>query len=549
MSHEAAAILSIGLLIISAKIAEGVFRRFGLNSIIAYAAVGILLGPVLGIVHPEYEEMTILLGIGIFVFFFLIGLDDIDISAFMEVIQGRFFVAAIVSLSVAMLGALAVTTDVIVDLGLGLSFTAALALSGVMALSSLGLVAKVLSDGGYLKEPIGIQIFTTVLIAEMLALLIVGFTIGGEQQGGEGSPTIAKVAILLGQIVGFAVVTWILSRKVVPHLIVFLQKYCNVPQLAFGLLLGGLFLMVILAERIGLHSTIGALLFGAALSGLPYQLKVDIMPGMRSVAGGLFVPLFFASVGLHFSVDFIHLPMWTILALVLVPMTAKVLGAFLGSYVARLEIPLPMSAGLMAKGVAEVALLLVLFQHGDISHEVFSLLVVVMLFYILVVPGVINFTMKRAKTPENVKLPRVVPPSLAGFVLDGVKVREVLDPNRVYPGPEMTVRAFVDRWANSYQDDYVVTDKGKFVGIVSLSKLRYLPRSEWGKTPLKNVLRHDPPTANPEELIEDVLQRMAELGITVMPVIEEEGQRFLGSIRSHDVLDHILSAARGEHTS
>ena len=549
MSHEAAAILSIGLLIISAKIAEGVFRRFGLNSIIAYAAVGILLGPVLGIVHPEYEEMTILLGIGIFVFFFLIGLDDIDISAFMEVIQGRFFVAAIVSLSVSMLGALAVTTDVIVDLGLGLSFTAALALSGVMALSSLGLVAKVLSDGGYLKEPIGIQIFTTVLIAELLALLIVGFTIGGEQQGGEGSPTIAKVAILLGQIVGFTVVTWILSRKVVPHLIVFLQKYCNVPQLAFGLLLGGLFLMVILAERIGLHSTIGALLFGAALSGLPYQLKVDIMPGMRSVAGGLFVPLFFASVGLHFSVDFIHLPMWTILALVLVPMAAKVLGALLGSYVSRLEIPLPMSAGLMAKGVAEVALLLVLFQHGDISHEVFSLLVVVMLFYILVVPGIINFTMKRAKTPENVKLPRVVPPSLAGFVLDGVKVIEVLDPARVYPGPEMTVRAFVDRWANSYQDDYVVTEKGKFVGIVSLSKLRYLPRSEWGRTRLENVLRHDPPTANPDELIEDVLQRMAELGMTVMPVIEEEGERFLGSIRSHDVLDHMLSAARGEHTS
>ena len=126
---------------------------------------------------------------------------------------------------------------------------------------------------------------------------MVGFTIGGEQQGGSTTETALSVAILLGQIAGFTIVTWILSRKVVPHLIVFLQKYFNVPQLSFGLLLGGLFLMVILAERIGLHSTIGALLFGAALSGLPHQLKVDIMPGMRSVAGGLFVPLFFASAG------------------------------------------------------------------------------------------------------------------------------------------------------------------------------------------------------------------------------------------------------------
>ena len=198
-----------------------------------------------------------------------------------------------------------------------------MALSGVLALFSLGLVAKVLSDGGHLREPVGIQIFTTVIIAELVALLVVGFTIGGEQQGDIAT---AKVAILLGQIAGFTILTWVLARKVAPHLIVFLQKYFNVPQLSFGLLLGGLFLMVILAERIGLHSTIGALLFGAALSGLPHQLKVDIMPGMRSVAGGLFVPLFFASAGLHFSLAFTSLPPWTIAALVLVPLAAKVAG-------------------------------------------------------------------------------------------------------------------------------------------------------------------------------------------------------------------------------
>ena len=57
--------------------------------------------------------------------------------------QGRFFVAAIISLTIALLGALAVTTDFIFDFNLGLSFTAVLALSGVLALSSLGLVAKV----------------------------------------------------------------------------------------------------------------------------------------------------------------------------------------------------------------------------------------------------------------------------------------------------------------------------------------------------------------------------------------------------------------------
>ena len=46
------ALLSVGLLIVVAKLAEGIFRRFRLNSIVAYTATGVLLGPVLGGVEP-----------------------------------------------------------------------------------------------------------------------------------------------------------------------------------------------------------------------------------------------------------------------------------------------------------------------------------------------------------------------------------------------------------------------------------------------------------------------------------------------------------------
>ena len=40
------ALLSLGPLIIAAKLAEAALARFGVNSTIAYAATGILLGPV-----------------------------------------------------------------------------------------------------------------------------------------------------------------------------------------------------------------------------------------------------------------------------------------------------------------------------------------------------------------------------------------------------------------------------------------------------------------------------------------------------------------------
>ena len=158
-------ILSIGLLIVVAKLLEGVLRRFRLSSILAYTAAGVALGPVAGLIEPT-EELQVLLGIGIFLFFFLIGLDEIDISGFIATIRGRFFVAATLSVLISLLLALSVTSDIFFDFGLGLDFTEALTLAGIFSLSSLGLVSKVLADEGHLRKPIGIQIFVTVQIAD-----------------------------------------------------------------------------------------------------------------------------------------------------------------------------------------------------------------------------------------------------------------------------------------------------------------------------------------------------------------------------------------------
>ena len=88
-------------------------------------------------------------------------------------------------------------------------------------------------------------------------------------------------------------------------------------------------------------------------------------------------------------------------------------------------------------------------------------------------------------------------------------------------------------------------EHGKLVGIVSLSMLRYLPRSEWEHTPLSRVVRQDGLFAYPDELVEDALQRMTENSLTVLPVADSETREFIGSITSHEVLEMIVLAAKG----
>ena len=65
-------LLAIGLLIVVAKLTEGVLGRFGLNSIIAYTLTGIVLGPVTGVVDPTHD-LLLFLEIGVFVLFFMWG--------------------------------------------------------------------------------------------------------------------------------------------------------------------------------------------------------------------------------------------------------------------------------------------------------------------------------------------------------------------------------------------------------------------------------------------------------------------------------------------
>ena len=541
-------LVALGTLIIVAKLFEGMFRRLRLNAIVAYASAGILLGPVMQLTGlwsiDSSLHIELLLTLGIFIFFFLIGLDEIDISSFMASLRGHYFLAAVLSVVLSLGISMLVTTDLVFDFGLRLAFTEALALAGILSMTSLGIVAKVLVDDGRLKEPVGMQIFTVVVISELIVLLIIGFSIGEHVH--EVSPV--GILILLGKVAGFAVASWILSSRVLPPVVALLQRVIQVPQLSLGLLLGFLFLIVWGAELIGLHGSLGALLFGASLSGLSYQVRREITPGLRSVAEGLFVPLFFASAGLQFSFSFITLPVWTMVALALIPLFGNFIGAFIGAYLSRLTVPYAVASGLMGKGVAEIALLLVLWDSGVIDEVVFSFLVLVMFCYILFMPPVISFAVSKASRRNDLPDELTdIPQGIAHFALDNITVDDILDRSRSHPDPSVSVRDFTDRWTMPNQHDYVVAEKGDLVGIVSLSTFRYLPKASWAQTSLGDILRRETPVAWPEEHVEDVLQRMTETSLSTIPVVEPKSEKFIGAVTREDIVELMMTEFRGGH--
>ena len=172
-------LLSLGLLLVVAKLAEGLAIRLHQSAIAAFVLTGIVLGPVLGVVEAE-ADLAIFFSVGVIFLFFLIGVDEIDIAGFVETLRGRFFLAAAIALLVPLSASLPVAHYI-----LDLPWASSIAVSGLISLSSLGVVAKVLSNLGHLKEPLGLEVFTTVVIVELVGLLVVGFTLEEIDSAGE----------------------------------------------------------------------------------------------------------------------------------------------------------------------------------------------------------------------------------------------------------------------------------------------------------------------------------------------------------------------------
>lgn len=345
-------ILYLALLILFAKLFEEVAVRLRQPPIMGYVMAGILLGPaLLSWVQPQ-PEITLFIQIGVFFLFFLIGLEEIDIPGIFSALKKRLFAGAAAGFAVPFsLASLAFFT--LTDL----EPTPILAIASVIGISSLGVVAKILADYGKLKEPLGLEIFTMTAILEFIGLMVASVFIQLAQPTGfsdtvneifvpEGADPVpaedasfdylsfvwlfVRMVIFLGGVTVFGL-------KVLPRIMQFIGKHMKVREMYFGMFIGIILLVSYFAEASGVHGAIGALLLGVMFSQMPRKDYEDTVKGVRSIAHGVFIPIFFAGIGIYFSFSFLSLPYFLIAAVLAVVTLGKLGGAILAAVVAKLK--------------------------------------------------------------------------------------------------------------------------------------------------------------------------------------------------------------------
>jgi CBS-domain-containing membrane protein len=93
----------------------------------------------------------------------------------------------------------------------------------------------------------------------------------------------------------------------------------------------------------------------------------------------------------------------------------------------------------------------------------------------------------------------------------------------------------------------VTDDDGKLLGVVTRQDLDALLADDHGDRTLRDVLRADPIVAHPDEPLRSVVYRMAETGLTRMPVAErDDPTRLVSVISLRDLLTARMRALEEE---
>src|SRR6056297_2509807 len=152
----------------AAVIAVPIAARLGLGSVLGYLAAGILIGPVIGFVGHENEELQHFAEFGVVMMLFLIGL-ELEPRALWDMrhrLLGLGGLQITITTLAVMVGAML----------LGLPWSVSLAIGLVFALSSTAIVLQTLSEKGLMQTDGGRSAFSVLLtqdiaVIPMLALL------------------------------------------------------------------------------------------------------------------------------------------------------------------------------------------------------------------------------------------------------------------------------------------------------------------------------------------------------------------------------------------
>ncbi|MFP4523568.1 MAG: cation:proton antiporter [Candidatus Woesearchaeota archaeon] len=269
--------IDIGIIIVAATLGGFFAKALKQPLIISYILMGILIGPILGLLH-DMSVVTILAEIGIVFLLFIVGI-ELDLKRLKDV-GSMATIGAVIQMVLSFL----LGFEVFRILGFS---TMVSAFAGIVILfSSTMVVIKLLADKAQLDTLHGRIVIGTLLVQDIVAVVILSI-IGSS--GGDFSILSLLMSVGIGLLV--FVVAYAFSKIIFPKIFKFAASS---QELFFLLSISTCFLFAFLFSQIGLSLAIGAFVAGIMLGNLPYN--VEIISKVKNLRD-FFSTIFFVSMG------------------------------------------------------------------------------------------------------------------------------------------------------------------------------------------------------------------------------------------------------------
>jgi Kef-type K+ transport system membrane component KefB len=373
--------LNILIILVLAKLGGEFIVRFGYPSVVAEIATGIILGPsILGIIYPT-ESLGILSELGFILVLLYAGL-HLDVSQLFEASRYGVLVA-LVSVPATIASGYAVGRL------FGYSNLTSLSIGSAMAISSVGMGARVLVDLDRLRTPAGMTLISSAVADDVLGVAALGMLVSITKVGYTSSHII-NLALGVGVFfIIFFVVGFVMK---LPEKLVETVNKSRTMGTKISYVFIVLFAIMSLAEFLGVHVIIGAFFAGLMLN-RGFLEDLEIHKSIMIFTFGLFAPLAYSWVGLNTVLMTLVTNLSLLVVILFVGFASRIISGFFASRLSGLDWKdsLIVGVGLTGRAGIELAVIEVLRSTGLIGLEIYSSFVILTAVACIAMPLMLKY--------------------------------------------------------------------------------------------------------------------------------------------------------------
>ena len=395
---------SLLLVLVCARLVGRLFKQFNQPEIVGEMIAGMVLGPsILNVVQPN-DELSGISELAVFLVVLSAGL-EMNFKDVVNSFRGKTIIIAVLGFIVPLASGLAV--GYMFDLDMMRSIFLALCIS----ITALPVTVHILKSMNMLNTDVAKFAIAASIFNDVTALLALGVVINlpSQQSAIEVVLSVLNAGwklIALG--VGIFTFNWLLQKLISSGLDISVKTKRFISIVGTEAIFGFVVLFVLVfgffSEAMGFHFVIGAF-FGALMiekKFLAPEHYENFEHTLNSITGGFLAPVFFAFLGLQFFIGAIESVLFVVVVL-LVSILSKVVAGYVGGRIVKFDHNTSMLLGsiLNGRGVMELVIAGIAYDHGFIDQGLFSVLVLMGVVTTLMTPFAIRLFRKDEPQTEK----------------------------------------------------------------------------------------------------------------------------------------------------